>query len=176
MSNLRWKDELTPLFAVKPSGAGNDPEWNETEEGWEFNSNQDNKLALAWQVNHDHVQGGELRFHVHWYPLTTGTGNVAFRLDYKYAIFGAAFQSSWITGAVVTGAAGGVLREHSITALLDLTIPNETSSALIKGRMWRLGSNAGDTYGGDIIMESLDFHYQPDGFGSYGEYDKNNLP
>lgn len=115
--------------------------------------------SLQWAIDfdHDYVAGTDVIPHVHWYPNTTGTGNVGFKLYYQWTNAGAVWQPATLIPTVAV-AAGGVAWTDKRT---DFTIPGtgKTYSSRLIIRLIRDSADALDTYAGHAVLAALGCHY-----------------
>jgi len=141
------------------------------------NSSQERDLFFAVQLPHGYKYGTDLKPHIHWFPKTTGGAGevVSWGMEYTLAKIGTSFSNtSIISGnAVVLPEDPIVANRHYLTPLPDIDGSGiDAVSAMLFGRIFRDcgGSLQTDSYGGDVGLLEIDFHYQIDRVGSDNEY------
>lgn len=172
-----WDDLRVPA-TVSRIGSSNPPtfkQWGATvgiDEvyAWHYSATIKEDLYFSAQFPHRLKEGTDWRPHVHWSPTTVGAGNVVWRLSWRWANVGAVFPA--VTGSSVTAAASGTIDDHLADSFPTISAPGSKISAMLVGRIARLGNDAADTYGGEAVLHELDFHYQLDTPGSRSEFVK----
>jgi hypothetical protein len=126
------------------------------------------EFRINFHIPHDYMPGTAVYIHVHWFPSTADTGNVAWNISYTIAkgFNQAAFNFASPTTVEVIQAAPGVQYQHMIAEMSDAqAIPGsliETDS-IIACRIWRDPADADDTYAADAFANFVDLHYRTDG-------------
>lgn len=117
------------------------------------------ELFYHCDVQHDYIAGGDMVFHVHWMPATATGGNVKWQIEYQWVEGGA----TWPAPTTLTGtdAAGATAWADKRT---DITIPGagRTYNSRLMVRLFRVPTDAADTYAGDAVLSSVGMHYQAD--------------
>jgi hypothetical protein len=115
--------------------------------------------SLQWAIDfdHDYVAGTDVTPHVHWYPNTTGAGDVGFKLYYQWTGAGAVWQPATLIPTVAV-AAGGVQWADKRT---DFTISGtgKTYNSRLIIRLIRDSADSLDTYAGHAVLAALGCHY-----------------
>ena len=120
-------------------------------------------VTFAAQLPHTWKEGSTIEFHAHWSPEDANSGNVTFELQYTcQSISGGAFPST--TTVPKTDAVGGVALAHQMTSIADITMTGKTVSSILMCRFGRIA--AGDTYGSEVYVHEVDFHFKRDSNGS----------
>lgn len=132
-----------------------------------------NEAFLKFDVPFDYAAGTDLVAGIHWSPgSSTATGNVRFGLEFTYAwaygpgtntVFGPS-QTVYINASQ----ANGVAYQHYI----NFNDPaNNFPASLVQQnmrfllRIFRDGTNVGDTFPAPIFIIGVDFFYQTNRFG-----------
>lgn len=146
---------------------------------WYFRNGQGvEAMSFVVQMPHSWKEGSTIYPHIHWLPSTTTTGNVEWNFEYSWANYDATTPQVFpaITTSTVVTNGPFTLGTHLITALTSsnagISATGKRVSSILICRIWRNSSNAADTYGGDLGLLSLDFHYEINTFGSHLEYVK----
>lgn len=170
-----WDDLRVPLSNTKINPAQSEPDYEDNGTGafsWGFDPDSDSAYVLNFetQIPHSYVVGTDLEAHIHWLPPTTNTGSVRWKLTYWYAAYGDAVAGPFYLW--VTQAGSGTAHEHQIADLGEIPGTTLGISAMIWGKLARLGDHADDTYTGSAYAVEIDFHFQLDQPGSAQEYEK----
>jgi len=128
-----------------------------------FDKNTNESVFYVMQLPHNWKEGSDLKAHVHWCPIDTGTGNVRWALEYTWANIGGTFGNA--TSFVMQDAADGTAYKHQMTDATTLTATGKTHSSMLVCRLFRSAVNAADTYDNDAIFLELDFHYEVESLG-----------
>ena len=130
-------------------------------EGMEFNM----------QLTHKYKLNTDVEFHLHTSSKTTNTGNVRWKLTVSMADIGGTFPVE--TEYFYTQEIGTSIEYGHVIAEISENIGSASGvSSVWSMSLERLGSDALDTYTGDIILIGLDAHIQIDTQGSRQEYVK----
>ena len=144
---------------------------------WMFSASQEQEVYFTVQLPHKYKVGTDLYPHVHW---TTATGtptrtNVVWGLEYTVMKIGSAFPNTIlatgnsIIGGIPTISGSG---QHLITSLGTISGTGIEISTIIVCRLYRATGDSNDTFGNEVGLLSMDFHYQIDTEGSRSEYVK----
>ena len=173
-----WGDMVTPLTRTQ-QGANSKPDFDSGRVGLLFPGSGDTseKVYLTVQFQHDKKLGTAITPHVHYVQSVTGTP--VFEYYYKWYNPGGIIQhtGTWSTGTTRDGsraifaygtgtAASGSLMQ--IAAFPDVTLSGEGLSSHFDMILWRNDS----VVSGDVLVKSVDIHYEKDGFGSDEAYTK----
>lgn len=168
-SGALWKDENFDVASYRATGA--EPPDVITIPGTNIltvsfdGGNTTEDIDVCKELNHDYKEGTSIGFHIHWYPTTTGAGNVKWQLQYWMSSQGGAAS---ITDTIsVVQAAGGVAWKLQTAnfPLLDLGALG-TIGAQIHFRFFRNPSDGDDTYTGEAAVATMGYHYLTDSRGS----------
>lgn len=105
-----------------------------------------------------------MELHIHWSPSTTNTGNCYWAFDYSISNMLGVFAAP--TTVFVTPAASGVVRTHQYTTIATIVGTGITAGAVMDFRIYRLGSNAADTFTGSAYLHVVGLHIEKDKLGS----------
>jgi hypothetical protein len=167
----RWDDLRFPAQAVNPVGAASDPTWDVDNIGWGFSASATNMVQIVAQIPHAWKIGSELRPHIHWQPTSTNTGNVLWRMEYKWTNANDTESGTWTTIDVLD-AGDGTIGKHQIASFAAIDGTGKGLSSILSIKLSRIGGDGTDTYTGVALMKEFDIHYVVDGDGSRQEYIK----
>jgi hypothetical protein len=131
-----------------------------------FAGNALEEVSGVIELNHEWAEGTDITPHIHWYPTTTDTGDVVWKMEYE------------IVGLDETAGAGTVITAPATAAGGTAWVQKLTNWAVISGTSLNIGDQlhfrlyrdpvgeAGDTYGADAAAATLGFHYQLNTMGS----------
>jgi hypothetical protein len=169
-----WRDQLGEIN-VRGSGA-NDPAWSQigATAFWAFTFPGSGALRQFWHsthIQHDYDPGTKIYPHIHWYPATTGTGNVVWNVSWTAAKGHnqGAMNFAAPTTFQMIQAAPAIQYQHMITECSDaqaISVTGNEPDTVIKMRIWRDPNDALDTYTGDVYVDFFDVHYQTDRFAT----------
>ena len=176
-----WGDMVTPLTRTQ-QGANNKPDFDTGRIGLLFPGGGDTseKVYLTFQFQHNKKMNTFISPHVHYVQGVTGTP--IFEYYYKWYSPGAIIPhtGTWSTGTTAAGsravfsygtgtAASGTIMQ--IAEFPDVPYPaglTEGVSSHFDMILWRNDS----VVSGDVLVKSVDLHYEIDAFGSDDEYTK----
>jgi len=162
-----WEDLRVPLNTVVAGGAA--PTWGQFSgnlETWLFPTNSDAEVHFMVQLPHSWQEGTDIEAHVHWAPMSTDTGDVAWCLEYIWANEGATFGAA-ATLTPTPDAADGTALKHQYFDLGNITGTGKTISSILICRLYRDTSE--DDYDTNAALLELDFHIKLDSRGSSTE-------
>lgn len=162
--NLYYDDFRVPATAVNPPGLISDPGWDDTNVGWLFDANSTEQLQVIVQLPHSWAEGSDIEPHVHWQPTTTNTGNVLWRMEYKWVNIDDVDPGTFTT-VNQTQAGSGAVNTHQLMSFGTISGAGKTASSIISIKLSRVGGDASDTYTADARLKEFDFHYAIDSFG-----------
>ena len=130
---------------------------------WAFDGGSTTESAHgAFEIQHDYKEGTDVTPHVHWYPTTTGTGNVVWQGEYYITEDG-----NYLTGTVAcTTAATGTAWEEVRADFEPLSGDSLGIGYQVHVRLFRDPTHAADTYTGDAALGTFGMHYEVDAMGS----------
>lgn len=134
-------------------------------------ANTTEQLYGQVEIPHDYKEGTVLKPHIHWSPTTTAAGNVKWQMEFLGANKGQIYGSVTTTVSAV-GTAGGIVGEHLIASFPDITGTDMDISRVTYFRIFRVPTDAQDTYNDNAIVHSVGIHYQCDSPGSKGIFAK----
>lgn len=171
-----WED-LPVVINVQSGGGSNPPAFTKLlDDGssstgiycYHFEAAAEKELFFYTHLPHSYKEGTDVKFHVHWAPTTTNTGNVVWGVEYSVANTNVALPNSTLVTATV--AADGVAKAHQVDAVATITGTTLKVGTVIVGRFYRKAADAGDTFTGVAAALTIDLHYQKDKFGTSAEY------
>lgn len=166
--NTVWDDLRVPLSTARTGASV--PNYSIFTNGvycWHFVDAQTDTLYFDTQLPHGYKAGTTLKPHVHWAPKTASTNDVVWQLEYTVASIGSNFTAT--SSLTVTAACQNVAMQHLLKDFGNIPGTGLTRSAVIVGRISRLGTDAGDNYTGDACPLSFDIHYEADKIGTDSE-------
>lgn len=132
---------------------------------WEFSGSASNALYFSLQLPHRYKHGSDLLPHIHW-TKTTGTADaVIWGLDYVMASINSNFVTTATT--IYTTNTCPTSMQHKIASFPTISGTNFSGSAVMMGKIYRLGDVDADT--GTAWGLMLDVHYEADKLGSDSE-------
>lgn len=162
---LGWDDLRFPAISINPPGPTGNPGWDETNIGWLFDPAATEQLQIVAQMPHGWKLESDIYPHVHWRPTTTNTGNVLWRLLYKWTNDGDVDAGTFTQIDVLQAGAGVALTNQRIGWAAVSGTGKGLSSILIM-TLQRVGGDGSDTYTGDALLTEFDIHYQINSIGS----------
>lgn len=130
--------------------------------GQAFDDTTEESLLIHFHIPHG-VSSTTIFPHIHWCPLSTGTGTVRWGIEYAYSKGynqGAFGNSSF---EYIEQAGAGVVNEHQIAENSSgITINGLEPDGLLICRLFRDAGHANDTYTGDAVALFMDIHMQAD--------------
>ena len=168
-----WDDLRAPATAINPPGQESDPDWDNTNGGWLFSDEGTEVLWVIMQMPHAYKIGSNIRPHIHWSPTNTDTGNVLWRMEYKWTSFEDTDAAEFTTLDILDAGDGTALK-HQIAQFAEIDGTGKGLSSILSIKLSRIGGDATDTYNADALLKEFDIHYQIDTpGGSYDEYNKD---
>jgi hypothetical protein len=176
-SNYGWRDNIAP-FHEKTTGLNN-PSFGTIRDGLQgllFSPNTMNQVWVDFHIDHDYALGTVLYPHVHWLPMTTGTGTVRWGIEYSVAK-GHQQGASSIFPATTTVYVEQTISANSqymhfvaeVSQANAIPSTNVEPDSVIKVRIFRDAAHVNDTYTGDVHAWQSDLHYQ---FNTLGTLNK----
>ena len=176
-----YGDMTTPLTRSQ-QGANNLPHFDANRIGLLFPGGGDisEKVYLSFQFQHNKELGTTISPHIHYLQSVTGTP--IFQYYYKWYTPGGIIPhtGTWSTGTTVDGsralfaygtgtaASGSIMQIAEFPDVSWPAGPSEGVSSHFDMILWRNDS----VVSGDVLVKSVDIHYEIDGFGSDEEYTK----
>lgn len=172
---VQWDDLRFPATAINPPGLAADPDFDTTNGGWLFAAGSTETLFMIAQLPHAWNEGSTLKPHVHWMKTTSASGNVLWRMTYRWSPTGEVWGST--TDLDVTTTVAGTPDTDTanlslISSFGEIDASDKQISDMLVIQLSRIGGDASDTYGADARMLEFDIHYQLDSFGSNQEFTK----
>jgi hypothetical protein len=160
VEEILWEDLRFPAQAINPPGGVNDADIDTDDGALLFDDNNVEQVLGIAQLPHAWKEGTEIRPHVHYECIDTSTGDVVLNFVYSMAKGNGEFSS--IATAISTVSMDGVVNTHRIAGLADIDMVGYNISTIIKWKIIRQATDAGDTYGSDFKLLEFDIHYQVD--------------
>ena len=173
-----WDDLRVPISSTKLNPLQSEPAFEQLGSSglyayaFDTANADDESLHFVAQLPHGYKEGSDIEAHIHWSPDSTDTGNVVWQLEYVISNINGAFAFGGVSTLEVTDAADGTQWKHQVTGLGTIPGTGINISAVIIGRLTRLGTDVADTFTGNAFLHEIDFHYQMDTMGSREEYIK----
>ena len=163
-----WDDRTFPSSRIR-QGATQKPDYDTTDLALLFPQDDPTEIAyINEQMRHKWKYGTPIHPHIHW--LQESADLPVWKMDYRLANNGEDF-SEWTVGVVTTGEAftyvsGSIVQ---ISTFPEIDMSNyASSSCMFDFKIYR----DDNVLTGDAKLKSFDFHYQIDGFGSTGPFQK----
>lgn len=170
-NTIYWDDLRAPATAINPPGLVSDPDWDNTNGGWLFDAAGTEVLWIVTQMPHTYKEGSNIQPHIHWQPTNTNTGNVLWRMEYKWTNVGDV-EAAGFTTLNVLDAGAGVARTQQIAGFGEIDGTGKRISSMLVLKLSRIGGDATDTYNADALLREFDIHYQVDARGSEEQFVK----
>lgn len=129
-----------------------------------FDATTPQEVFFDLQMPHEWATGSAIAPHIHWVPVTSGSGDVVWGLECVDASIDSVFGNSDLDSA--TDAAAETAYTHQIADFSSRDMTGHGISTLLICRVYRDAGNAADTYAADACALSMDFHVF---YGSNGE-------
>jgi len=144
---------------------------------WHFKAGKDALLIFNYEFLHKLKLQSDASPHAHWSPTTDmGTSEVLWEIGFTWAKLGSKFPDLTIyqsKNEIVATAKEAF--EHLMTVFADIDLSTNTSvSSILGGYIARRGTDAQDTYTGEVALHYVDLHMKVDSVGSEGMYTKYN--
>jgi hypothetical protein len=166
-----WEDLRFPATAINPAGAASAMVFDTTNIGFTAGAAGTQVIAIIGQMPHSWKEGSDIYPHIHWEPTTTNTGNVLWRLEYKWTNIGDTEPAGFTTLDILDAGDGTALK-HQIASFAAISGAGKTISSIITMKVSRIGGDATDTYTGDALLKEFDIHFESDTLGSRSEFTK----
>lgn len=166
-----FDDLRFPATAINPTGTIAPATFDTTRIGFSFSASATNQIAIIAQMPYGWKMGSSIHPHIHWHPIDTNTGNVYWRMEYKWTNMSDAEPSAWTTVNTLD-AGDGVADKYQIADLGAISGTGKALSSILKIIISRMGGEATDTYASVAILDEFDIHYEVDTLGSSEEYTK----
>jgi len=105
----------------------------------------------------------KISFHAHTYATTAVVGDVKLGLEYFFTKEGVAVTTSTIIYKTYT--TNGIAWAKQSVTFDDITAPNELGSQF-HFRFFRAATDPADTYGSNVAISTIGYHYEIDSNGS----------
>ena len=135
-----------------------------------FSATQQEDIVFTVQLPHTYVEGTNIAPHIHWSPDGTDTGNCVWELEYTWQNVNGTYGDTVVD--TITVAADGVAGKHQVDEFTDISGTGKNVSAILVGRLSRVGDNGSDTLTDEAFLLAFDFHIQVNSIGSDLEFTK----
>lgn len=183
-SAVAWDEIVVRPQAVRVNPVNTKPDygtWVFPAQSYMFDAAAAESLYFQVEIHHayriltiidpPYKAGSSLYPHVHWAPMTTDTGTVAWKLAYMVRDVNGTFAFSAGDTLSVRDAGDGTAYKHQLASFPTLDMTSVTDvSAVITGVLIRDAALNSDTYTGEAVFLDLGFHFQVDSFGSRWEF------
>jgi hypothetical protein len=166
-----WEDLRFPATAINPAGAANAMVFDTANIGFTAGAPGIQAIAILGQMPHAWKVGSDIYPHIHWQPTTTNTGNVLWRMEYKWTNINDTEPGSFTTVEILD-AGDGTAFKHQLVGFGAISGIGKTLSSQLSIKISRVGDNVTDTYTGDTLLKEFDIHYEIDTLGSRTELTK----
>lgn len=172
-SALVWDEIVIRPSSVRYSPVSTKPDWGY----WLFpgmtylmDAANPESLYFHCEIHHDKLIGDPLHVHVHWSPLTTDTGKVAWKIAWMMADTDGTFAFAAGDTMSVQDAGDGTAFKSQYIEIGEIPTTTVTGvGAIISGVLVRDGNLGSDTFTGEAAFLDLGFHYRKDSMGSKWE-------
>lgn len=121
------------------------------------------ELDGVMELQHDYKEGTDIIPHLHWYPTNANAGNVKWQLEYYLR------QDNTVkligTTSIVS-AASGIAWDETRASFPVISGATLTIGTQIHFRLFRVPTDAADTYASDAAVATFGVHYECDTVGS----------
>ena len=127
-----------------------------------FDDTIEESLLVNFHIPHG-ISSTTIFPHIHWAPLSTGTGVVRWGIEYSYSrgYSQEAFGNS--SFEYIEQAGAGTINTHQVAENgTGITIANLEPDGILTCRLFRDAGHANDTYTGDAVALFMDIHAQVD--------------
>ena len=166
-----WDDLRFPATAINPPGLGSDPTFDSTNIGYAFAPGATNFLYMVAQLPHSYKEGTSLYPHIHWEPSNADTGDVLWRIGWRWRNNGET-AAALTTQDLLVPANGTALTLQIDPFGTPLAKGNALISSMLDIQLSRIGGDVTDDFTGNAILKEFDIHYQLDTPGSLMEFSK----
>lgn len=184
--NGRWEDLFAEIHEATGQGALTYEQFRDTGFFMRFfRHNQNDKIFMVYQMRHG-WSVSEVRPHMHWIPMASGSGDVVFEYNYCWACTFDPIPAAthWITGSVTSSLTPPDQYRHQVVTFGSIAPPSSsagmgTSAMLFVAVSRPAKDSAADTYttskdhgtaAANAAILYFDMHYQRDYAGSIDEY------
>lgn len=122
------------------------------------------ELGEGFEVLHDYKEGSDVYPHIHWAPTTAAAGNVKFQLAYMWVNRDGIFENETII--TVTIATPGIAWKEQRTNFPTISGAGKEIGSRFQFVLFRIPSDAADTYGDQVAPFDFGLHYEGDTGGS----------
>ena len=174
LNPTQWDDCTLPIGGMVLEGT-NDPTFGVfagSVSTYLFAAGALNEIFFTLQVPHSYKEGTSIRPHVHWSPANTNTGNVLWKLEYKWVNIGTGNFASATDTIECLDAGSGTAGDHQVCGFPTIDGTGKTISSMMCGRLYRDGADAADTFTGNAALIEFDFHFEMNTIGSRIEFTK----
>jgi hypothetical protein len=163
----KWDDLRAPATGINPPGQASDPDWDLTNIGFLFDKSSTESVQIVLQLPHGYIEGTFIYPHIHWEPTDTDTGDVLWRMSYKWRNNHEVDAGFTTVEQLAPGS--GIANRSQINGFGAIGKEDATISSMFECTISRIGGDASDTYDNDARFKEFDIHVQLDDFGSNEE-------
>jgi hypothetical protein len=120
-------------------------------------------LSGSFELQHDYKEGTDLYPHLHFLPVNANAGTVKFFLEYYIREDNRVKLTATISA---TKATNSIAWEELLLAFPAITGTSLKIGSQIFFRLYRVPTDAADTYNSDVALATVGIHYQIDTLGS----------
>lgn len=167
LTNTVWDDIVVNLTTLSgPAGA---PPTMAAFAGpifaWEFSGSASNALFFTLQIPHRYKHGSDLKPHIHWTKTTGSASDVIWGLDYVISSITSNYSATATT--IYTTNTCPTSMQHTLSSFPTISGTGLTGSAVMVGKLYRLGETDADT--AQAWGLNFDVHFEVDKLGSDSE-------
>jgi len=145
-----------------------------------FRHNQQDKIYMTYQMPHGWNTSKEVRPHMHFIPMSSGSGIASFNYAYTWANINEEFSNStgWISGSVQRNLAPSNQYIHSVISFVSIQPPQSAKASSIL--IFKVERNQQDdtyetskdhgTAAANVAILEFDLHYQQLSAGTETEF------
>jgi hypothetical protein len=171
-----WDEIVIRANAVRVNPVNTKPDygtWLFPGQTYLFDAATAESVYFNAEIHHDWLVGDPIECHVHWVPLTTNTGDVAWKIAFMRTDINGTFSFTAGDTLSVRQAGSGTAYKHQLANFGSVTMSGITNaSAVISGVLIRDGDLNSDGYTGDAALLDIGFHYRKNTMGSFYEFQK----
>lgn len=168
--NHCWDDLRFPATSINPAGAADVPGIDNDVGGLLFDATREEVQSCIVQMPHGWKEGSTLYPHFHWQKTTTNSGNVVWKVNYRWSPVGAVMDANWtvlsnhLPSSNTPG--NGQVGYHYITDVGTISGEGKHVSDCLIIQYSRDAPNVLDTFTADARLLEFDLHYEMDSIGS----------
>ena len=141
--------------------------------GWGFDGGSTSEFLYgSIELPHSYKEGSDIDFHIHQVNFTAGEGDVKWNLEYVWAPIIGVVDSTATTVFSVNTIATGDTRNCKPVIIATISGVGRKISDVLMFRLYRVPTDAADTFTKDICVTAMGCHFEKDTLGSRTTYAK----